>query len=71
MLTIRAMSNGRGYAANHLVRRDYYAEGQRLRPRQSADRLSEDGEIQSRGRHPYDFALTAPKSVSILGTLEE
>ena|SRR5260370_164961 len=87
MLTIRAMSNGRGYAAHHLVHRDYYAEGQRvvghwqgrgaeelglvgevtegqfeairqglhpatgesLRPRQSADRLSVDGEIQSRG----------------------
>ena len=95
MLTIRAMSNGRGYAANHLVHRDYYAEGQRvvgqwqgrgaaelglvgevtevqfesirqglhpatgerLRPRHSADRLSVDGEIQSRGRHLYDFTL--------------
>src|SRR5580692_8603402 len=87
MLTIRAMSNGRGYAAHHLVHSDYYAEGQRvvghwqgrgaaelglvgevreeqfeairqglhpdtgeqLRPRQSANRLSVDGEIQSRG----------------------
>jgi hypothetical protein len=87
MLTIRAMSNGRGYATHHLVHSDYFAEGQRvvghwqgrgaaelgllgevterqfeairesihpatggrLRPRQSADRLSEDGEIQSRG----------------------
>jgi hypothetical protein len=87
MLTIRAMSNGRGYAAHHLVHSDYYAKGKRvvgywqgrgatelglvgevteqqfeairqglhpvtgetLRPRHSADRLSEDGEIQSRG----------------------
>jgi hypothetical protein len=29
MLTIRAMSNGRGYAAHHLVHSDEYAEGQR------------------------------------------
>jgi conjugative relaxase-like TrwC/TraI family protein len=109
MLTIRAMSNGRGYAANHLVHSDYFAEGQRvvghwqgrgaaelglvgdvreeqfeairqglhpetgesLRPRQSADRLSADGEIQSRGRHLYDFTISAPKSVSVMATLGE
>jgi conjugative relaxase-like TrwC/TraI family protein len=109
MLTIRAMSNGKGYAANHLVHSDYYAEGQRvvghwqgrgaaelglvgevteaqfeairqglhpttgemLRPRQSADRLSEDGEVQSRGRHLYDFTLSAPKSVSVVAALGE
>src|ERR1700692_1140023 len=109
MLTIRAMSNGRGYAANHLAHSDYYAEGQRvvgywqgrgaaelglggevtedqfeairqglhpatgepLRPRQSADRLSVDGEIQSRGRHLYDFTLSAPKSVSVVAALGE
>jgi conjugative relaxase-like TrwC/TraI family protein len=108
MLTIRAMSNGRGYAANHLVHSDYYAEGQRvvgywqgrgaaelglvgevterqfeairqglhpatgerLRPRHSADRLS-DGEIQSRGRHLYDFTLSAPKSISVVAALGE
>src|SRR6202049_4371460 len=107
MLTIRAMSNGKGYAANHLVHSDYYAEGQRvvghwqgrgaaelglvgevkeeqfeairqglhpvtgerLRPRQSADRLSVDGEIQSRGRHLYDFTLSAPKSISVVAAL--
>src|ERR1700680_2478761 len=107
MLTIRAMSNGRGYAAHHLVHSDYHAEGQRvvgywqgrgagqidlvgevtedqfeairqglhpatgerLRPRQSADRLSVDGEIQSRGRHLYDFTLSAPKSVSVVAAL--
>ncbi|MGH3430553.1 MAG: MobF family relaxase, partial [Mycobacteriales bacterium] len=107
MLTIRAMSNGRGYAANHLVHSDYFAEGQRvigswqgrgaaelglvgdvkeaqfeairqglhpetgesLRPRQSADRLSVDGEIQSRGRHLYDFTISAPKSVSVMAAL--
>src|ERR1700682_926091 len=109
MLTIRAMSNGRGYAAQHLVHSDYYAEGQRvvghwqgrgaaslglvcevreeqfegirqglhpatgemLRPRQSADRLSVDGDVQSCGRHLYDFTLSAPKSVSIVAALGE
>src|SRR6202521_1195308 len=109
MLTIRAMSNGRGYAAHHLVHSDYFAEGQRvvghwqgrgaaelglvgevteqqfeaigqglhpaaremLRPRQSADRVSVDGEIQSRGRHLYDFTLSAPKSVSVVAALGE
>src|SRR5580693_8430865 len=109
MLTIRAMSNGRGYAAHHLVHSDYYAEeqrvvgywqgrgaaelglvgevteeqfeairqglhpdtGEQLRPRQSADRLSVDGEIQSRGRHLYDFTLSAPKSVSIMAEVGE
>ena len=30
MLTIRAMSSGRGYAAQHLVHSDYFAEGQRI-----------------------------------------
>jgi hypothetical protein len=30
MLTIRAMSNGRGYAAHHLVHSDDDAEGQRV-----------------------------------------
>lgn len=109
MLTIRAISNGQGYAAHHLVHRDYYAEGQRvvgywqglgaaelglvgevtneqfeaireglhpatgdkLRPRQSADRVSEDGEVQSRGRHLYDFTFSAPKSVSVVAALGE
>jgi conjugative relaxase-like TrwC/TraI family protein len=107
MLTIRAMSSGRGYAANHLVHSDYYAEAQRvvgywhgrgaaelgltgevrdaefeairqglhptngesLRPRQSVDRLSADGAVQSRGRHLYDFTISAPKSVSILAAV--
>ena len=109
MLTIRAMSNGRGYAEQHLVHRDYFAEGERvvgawqgrgaaelglagevradqfeamrqglhpesgepLRPRQSADRLSADGEIQSRGRHLYDFTISAPKSVSVMAAVGE
>ncbi len=30
MLTIRAMSNGQGYAARHLQHSDYYAEGERV-----------------------------------------
>src|SRR6202049_1855686 len=109
MLTIRAMSNGKGYAAPPLVHSDYYAKGQHvvgywqgrgaaelglvgevkeeqfeairqglhpttgetLRPRHSADRLSADGEIQSRGRHLYDFTLSAPKSISVVAALGE
>ena len=104
MLTIRAMSDGKGYSARHLEHSDYYAEGERvtgrwcgrgaellglqddvqqkdfealregfdpgtgvfLRQRQSADRTGTDGEVQSHGRHLYDFTLSAPKSVSIM-----
>ncbi|HEX3722793.1 MAG TPA: MobF family relaxase [Nitrolancea sp.] len=104
MLTIRAMSDGKGYSARHLEHSDYYAEGERvagrwcgrraellglqgdvrqedfealregldprtsvfLRQGQSADRTRADGEVQSHGRHLYDFTLSAPKSVSIM-----
>ena len=45
------------------------ATGEMLRPRHSADRRSVDGEIQSRGRHLYDFTLSAPKSVSVVAAL--
>ena len=37
-----------------------------LRQRQSADRTGADGEVQSHGRHLYDFTISAPKSVSIM-----
>ena len=30
MLTIRAMSDGKGYASRHLDQSDYYAEGERV-----------------------------------------
>jgi hypothetical protein len=30
MLTIRAMSDGKGYSARYLEQRDYYAEGERV-----------------------------------------
>src|SRR5947209_6924045 len=30
MLTIRAMSDGKGYSTRHLEHRDYYAEGERV-----------------------------------------
>ena len=104
MLTIRAMSNGRGYAAHHLVHSDYFAEDQRvvghwqgrgaaelglegevterqfeaireglhpatgdkLRPRHSADRVSEDGEIQSRGRHLEDDVGEVNQGLNLL-----
>lgn len=30
MLTIRAMSDGKGYSSRHLENNDYYAEGERV-----------------------------------------
>lgn len=107
MLTIRAMSDGKGYASRHLEHADYYAEGERvvghwygcaaellglagevsqeefealrqgldprtgdfLRQRQSADRIASDGSTQSRGRHLYDFTISAPKSVSVMAVV--
>jgi conjugative relaxase-like TrwC/TraI family protein len=41
------------------------ATGEFLRPRQSADRFSEDGERTGTARGLYDFTVSAPKSVSI------
>jgi conjugative relaxase-like TrwC/TraI family protein len=104
MLTIRAMSDGAGYAERHLIRNDYYskdeqvvghwfgkgaeqlglvgevkledfeavrqqldpATGEELRPRTSADRVNEDGTVQSKGRNLYDCTVSAPKSVSVM-----
>lgn len=43
--------------------------GEFLRQRQSADRTSQEGILQSRGRHLYDFTISAPKSVSIMAIL--
>ena len=108
MLTIRAMSDGKGYASRHLEHNDYYAEGEHivgywhgrgaemlglegqvkfedfeylrqgmdpegnfLRQRRSADRISADGSTQSHGRHLYDFTISAPKSVSVIAELGE
>ena len=39
--------------------------GEFLRPRHSADRISPDGNEQSKGRSLYDLTFSAPKSVSI------
>src|SRR5206468_4971796 len=50
MLTIRAMSDGIGYAANHLEHRDYYAEGERVVGQwrgQGAERLGLEGGVKS------------------------
>jgi conjugative relaxase-like TrwC/TraI family protein len=107
VLTIRAMSDGKGYSSKHLEHNDYYAEGEHVvghwqgkgaellglrdavkfedfealrqgmdpttgeffRQRQSADRISINGAVQSRGRHLYDFTISAPKSVSIMAIL--
>ena len=49
MLTIRALSNGDGYAAHHLANNDYYAEGERIAGRwfgQGAARLGLAGEVK-------------------------
>ena len=37
-----------------------------LRQRRSADRINDSGEVESRGRHLYDFTISAPKSVSVM-----
>lgn len=109
MLTIRAMSNGTGYAERHLQYSDYLDEqnqvkgfwlgkgaerlglvgevtieqferlresehpetGEFLRQRRSADRTRADGSKQSDGIHFYDFTFSAPKSISIMGVLED
>src|ERR1700744_5501185 len=42
------------------------ASGEFLRQRQSTDRVNEAGEVESRGRHLYDFTISAPKSVSVM-----
>lgn len=50
MLTIRAMSNGQGYAARHLAQNDYYAEGQRITgywQGRGAELLGLAGEVRS------------------------
>src|SRR5215471_18060132 len=49
MLTIRAMSNGEGYAAKHLAHSDYYAEGERVTGQwfgRGAQLLSLSGDVQ-------------------------
>src|SRR2546428_8643188 len=50
MLTIRAMSDGKGYCARHLEHRDYYAEGERVTGRwhgRGAELLGLRGEVKS------------------------
>ena len=49
MLTIRAMSDGKGYSSRHLENNDYYAEGERLVGRwhgRGAELLGLAGEIK-------------------------
>ncbi len=43
----------------------HHETGEFLRPRQSADRLGTDGEVESKARSLYDLTLSAPKSVSV------
>jgi conjugative relaxase-like TrwC/TraI family protein len=43
--------------------------GEFLRQRQSADRAGAGGEVQSHGRHLYDFTISAPKSVSVMAVV--
>jgi conjugative relaxase-like TrwC/TraI family protein len=50
MLTIRAMSDGRGYSSHHLEHSDYYAEGERVVGYwhgRGAELLGLDGEVRS------------------------
>jgi hypothetical protein len=50
VLTIRAMSNGKGYSARHLENSDYYAEGERVIGEwqgRGAELLSLRGEIKT------------------------
>lgn len=42
-----------------------------LRPRQSADRISEDGNEQSKARSLYDLTFSAPKSISVMAIVGE
>src|SRR5215469_2209773 len=42
------------------------ASGEFLRQRHSADRVNDAGEVESRGRHLYDFTFSAPKSISVM-----
>jgi conjugative relaxase-like TrwC/TraI family protein len=51
MLTIRAMSDGKGYASRHLEHRDYYAEGERVVGHwygKGAQLLGLEGEVRSK-----------------------
>jgi conjugative relaxase-like TrwC/TraI family protein len=50
MLTIRAMSDGKGYSARYLEQRDYYAEGERVLGRwqgRGAELLGLSGEVRT------------------------
>jgi conjugative relaxase-like TrwC/TraI family protein len=109
MMTIRAMTDGKGYSERHLEYNDYLDRDQKiegqwigkgaetlgltgtvsndqferlrecehpdtgefLRQRKSADRHRADGSKQSDAVNFYDFTLSAPKSVSTLGVLED
>jgi conjugative relaxase-like TrwC/TraI family protein len=44
--------------------------GEYLRPRQSADRFNQEGELTGKARNLYDFTVSAPKSVSIQAMLD-
>ena len=67
MLTIRAMSDGKGYSARHLEHRDYYAEGERVTGRwegRGAVSLGLSGEVKledleavRQGNHPVTGAF--------------
>ena len=71
MLTIRAMSNGRGYSAKHLQHKDYYAEGERVvgqwqgvgaqRLGLSGDVLEKDFEAVRQGLHPETGEYLRPR----------
>ena len=43
--------------------------GDKLRPRQSANRIDPNGKVVSQGRELYDLTISAPKSVSIMACI--
>ena len=71
MLTIRAMSDGKGYSSNHLEHSDYYAEGERVVGRwagRAAEILGlqgpvrgEDFESLRQGLHPRTGEFLRPR----------
>src|SRR2546428_4905451 len=71
MLTIRAMSDGKGYASRHLAHRDYYAEGERVVGQwygKGAQLIGLSGVVQSKdfeslrqGHHPETGEFLRPR----------
>ena len=67
MLTIRAMSDGKGYSSRHLEHADYYAEGERVVGHwqgRGAELLGLDGPVKSRTSKHYAKGSIRPTVTS-------